>query len=150
MGFLASRYSQRLLLSISLICGVVGFFTLGSMPTPTHPSRWPATVAIGLSQSGSTVVGLAICARARSRIVSTAITLDGEDARTAEVAGAIAGATSLWGGAGVLLTGSVAGWAADVDAKLPFIICGTVAILPLVAVLVQLLLRRLRRRAVEG
>ena len=144
VGWLASRHSQKLLLSVVLGCGVAGFLTLGLIRNPLHPLRWPATVALGIAQGGSTVVNLAMCARSRARIVSQAVAVDGEDARKAEIAGAVAGASSLFGGLGILVTGTFAGWLADTDARRPFLLASVVSAVPLLAIAGQLLARKLQ------
>lgn len=119
LGYLSSRFSQPLILSLTCLSGSVSliFFALLPNGDPRNPLVWIYAVGIGLSQIGGIVVSLALVARTRSEVVAR---------EKREVGGAISGAYSFCGGLGVLLIGKIGGNLLDVWVGSPFMIMGVV------------------------
>ena len=97
-GHIAHRYSSsmpRWVLGAALL-GMCGFAALAALPEgdPRHFGIViPAAIALGISQTGSVVLGLALCATARSYLAGRQ-----ESGDSRECAGALAGVSSFAGG----------------------------------------------------
>ncbi|KAM0751943.1 hypothetical protein T439DRAFT_325124 [Meredithblackwellia eburnea MCA 4105] len=114
-GYLSSRYSPSLLLSLSFLFGSISYFAFG-FEDPRMGSTWIWVTGMGLSASCGMVSSLGLVARGRSKVIAKV--------NKGEVGGAVSGVYSFSGGLGILLTGKLGGAFFDKWPFAPFILVG--------------------------